>query len=65
MAVTMMKYLKSTIEEMFFPEHTIKCTIHNHQKGYRLYILEESMLVIQTHITPCMHKDMLYKITPR
>jgi len=23
---------------LFLPELTIKCTIHNHQKGYRLYI---------------------------
>jgi len=30
--------LKASIEEMFLPHHFIKCSIHNHKKGYRLYI---------------------------
>jgi hypothetical protein len=50
---------------MFLPHHFIKCSIHNHQKGYRLYIWEESMIIVKTHISQYMHKDMLYKITPK
>jgi hypothetical protein len=30
--------LKSTLENLFAPEFLIKCTIHNHKKGYRIYI---------------------------
>jgi hypothetical protein len=30
--------LKSTLENLFLPEALIKCTIHTHKKGYRLYI---------------------------
>ena len=30
--------LKNTLESLFLPEFSIKCTIHNHKKGYRLYI---------------------------
>ena len=30
--------LQNTLINLFLPELTIKCTIHNHQKGYRLYI---------------------------
>lgn len=56
--------LKSALEEMFLPEHSIKCSIHNHKKGYRLYIWEESMIKIKPYILPYMHKDMLYKISP-
>lgn len=57
--------LQSTLEEMFLPEHRIKCSIHNHNKGYRLYIWEQSMVSIKPHIEKYMHKDMLYKITPK
>jgi hypothetical protein len=58
-------YLKSTLENLFDPEFLIKCTIHNHKKGYRIYIWEESMNKIRNHISPYMHKDMLYKINPK
>lgn len=42
----------------------IKCSIHNHKKGYRIYIWEESMIIVRNHIHQYMHKDMLYKINP-
>ena len=29
--------LKTTLENLFAPEFLIKCTIHNHKSGYRLY----------------------------
>ena len=57
--------LKSTLENLFAPDFLIKCTIHNHKKGYRIYIWEESMNNIRDRISPYMHKDMLYKITPK
>ena len=57
--------LKSTLENLFAPEFLIKCTLHNHKKGYRIYIWEESMNKIRDRISPYMHKDMLYKINPR
>ena len=43
----------------------IKCSIHNHKKGYRLYIFEESMIIVRNLIHQYMHKDMLYKINPK
>ena len=57
--------LKSAIEDLFMPQYTIKCTIHHHKSGYRLYIWEESMRIVKKYIQPFMHKDMLYKITPK
>ena len=71
--------LKNTLENLFVTESivlplhalvaskekTIKCSIHNHQKGFRLYIWEESMELLRKHISPYMHKDMMYKITPK
>ena len=57
--------LKSTLENLFAPDFLIKCTIHNHKKGYRIYIWEESMNNMRNHISPYMHKDMLYKINPK
>lgn len=57
--------LKSTIEDMFLPHNTIKCSIHNHKKGYRLYIWEGSMNIVINHVVQYMHKDMLYKVIPK
>jgi LAGLIDADG DNA endonuclease family len=57
--------LKSTLETLFNPNAFIKCSIHNHKKGYRLYIWEESMIIVRNHIFQYMHKDMLYKINPK
>jgi LAGLIDADG DNA endonuclease family protein len=57
--------LKSTLENLFAPDFFIKCSIHNHKKGYRIYIWEESMSLVKDHIFQYMHKDMLYKITPK
>jgi len=54
--------LQNTIINLFMPNFTVKCTIHNHQKGYRLYIWKESMDLIRNQIYEYMHKDMLYKI---
>ena len=59
------KLLKITLEELFMPEFSIKCTIHNHKKGYRLYIWQESLIKLKNQILPYIHKDMLYKITPK
>ena len=59
------KLLKITLENLFLPNFLIKCTIHNHKKGYRIYIWEESMNKLRDHISPYMHKDMLYKINPK
>lgn len=57
--------LKDTLETMFHPNSTIKCSLHNHKKGYRIYIWEESMMFIKNQINQYMHKDMLYKISPK
>lgn len=61
--------LKNTLENLFIPINRggaiIKCSIHNHKKGYRIYIWEESMLTVRNHIHKYMHKDMLYKINPK
>ena len=57
--------LKKTLEALFEPEASIICSIHKHKKGYRLYIWEESMIIVRKHISQFMHEDMLYKITPR
>jgi len=53
--------LKSTIENMF-GEKSIKCSIHKHQKGDRIYIWGESMELLRKNISQYMHKDMMYKI---
>ena len=45
-----------------FGVNTLKCSIHKHKKGFRIYIWEESMEVIRHNISQFMHKDMLYKI---
>jgi len=54
--------LKNTLINLFLPNFILKCTIHNHKKGYRLYIWEESMVLVKKVISQYMHKDMLYKI---
>ena len=55
--------LKTTLENIF-GENSLKCSIHKHSKGERIYIWEEkqSMDLIRNNITQFMHKDMLYKI---
>jgi hypothetical protein len=53
--------LKSTLENIF-PENSLKCSIHKHKKGERIYIWEESMELIRYNISQFMHEDMLYKI---
>ena len=57
--------LKNTLENLFKPDFLVKCSIHNHKKGYRIYIWEESMILVRNHIFQYMHKDMLYKINPK
>ena len=65
--------LKSTLENLFIHNNwykdkvgaIIKCSIHIHKKGYRIYIWEESMIIVRNHIHQYMHKDMLYKINPK
>ena len=53
--------LKNILENMF-GENTLKCSIHKHKKGERIYIWQESMDVIRHNISKFMHKNMLYKI---
>lgn len=53
--------LKRTLEQMF-GDNLLKCSIHKHPKGQRIYIWEESMRVIRDHISEFMHEEMLYKI---
>jgi len=53
--------LKNVIENLF-GENSLKCSIHNHKKGGRIYIWEESMSFLRENISQYMHKDMLYKI---
>lgn len=53
--------LKNTLENMF-GDNSLKCSIHKHNKGERIYIWEESMDCLRNNITQFMHRDMLYKI---
>ena len=53
--------LKQNLENMF-GENSLKCSIHKHKKGERIYIWEESMVLLKNNISQYMHKDMLYKI---
>ena len=53
--------LKQTLENMF-GENSLKCSIHKHPKGQRIYIWEESMVNLRNNISQYVHKDMLYKI---
>ena len=53
--------LKKTLENLF-EDNFVKCSIHNHPKGNRLYIWEESMELIRNNISQFMLEDMLYKI---
>ena len=56
--------LKETLENMF-GENSLKCSIHKHKKGERIYIWEESMECLRNNIYPFMVKDMLYKLNPK
>ena len=53
--------LKTTLENMF-GENTLKCSIHKHPKGERIYIFWESMELLRNNISQFMHKDMHNKI---
>jgi hypothetical protein len=53
--------LKKTLENMF-GENSLKCSIHKHKNGERIYIWERSMELLRNNIYQYMHKDMLYKI---
>jgi hypothetical protein len=57
--------LKDTLENLFSPNFILKCSIHNHKKGYRIYIWEKSMIIVRNHISQFMHTDMLYKINTK
>ena len=56
--------LKYTLENMF-GERTLKCSIHKHKKGNRIYIWGESMEFLRNKISRYMHKDMMYKINSK
>ena len=45
-----------------FGENSLKCSIHKHSKGQRIYVWEESMGLIRDNISKFMHEVMLYKI---
>ena len=45
-----------------FGDNSLKCSIHNHPKGHRIYVWEESMGLIRDNISQFMLEDMLYKI---
>ena len=53
--------LKSTLENMF-GNNSLKCSIHKHKKGDRIYIFGESMDILRNNISVHMHEDMLYKL---
>lgn len=53
--------LKLTLENLF-GENSLKCSIHKHPKGARIYIWEESMGLLRNNISQYMLGDMLYKI---
>ena len=53
--------LKMSLENMF-GDNSLKCSIHRHSKGQRIYVWEESMEMIRENISEFMHEDMLYKI---
>ena len=53
--------LKSTLENMF-GNNSLKCSIHKHKKGNRIYIFGESMDILRNNISVHMHEDMLYKL---
>lgn len=55
--------LKITLENMF-GDNSLKCSIHKHTKGPRIYVWEESMVLIRDNISQFMLKEMLYKIDP-
>jgi len=57
-----LKYFLPLRGEKMFGENTLKCSIHKHKKGDRIYIWGESMDVIRHNINKFMHKNMLYKI---
>lgn len=54
--------LKLTLENLF-GENSLKCSIHKHPKGGRIYIWEESMELLRNNISQYMLGDMLYKIS--
>ena len=53
--------LKEALENMF-GENSLKCSIHKHNKGERIYIWEESMECLRNNLSQFMVKDMLYKL---
>jgi len=40
----------------------LKCSIHKHKAGNRIYIWEESMKALRISLFEYTHKDMLYKM---
>ena len=45
-----------------FGENTLKCSIHKHRSGDRIYIWKESMDLLRENVTQYMQQDMYYKI---
>lgn len=45
-----------------FGNDSLKCSIHKHPKGNKIYIWEESIELLQNNISQYLHKNMLYKI---
>ena len=42
-----------------FGEKSLKCSIHKHSKGQRIYIWEESMELLKNNIYQYMHADKI------
>jgi hypothetical protein len=45
-----------------FGENSLKCTIHKHKKGERIYIWEESMHLLRNNISPDSRLPLEYKL---
>jgi len=42
--------LKNTLENLFAPKCYLKCSLHNHKKGYRIYIWQNNMDLLRNQI---------------
>ena len=54
--------LTEGLGENLFGNNSLKCSIHKHKKGNRIYIFGESMDIFRNNISVHMHEDMLYKL---
>ena len=52
--------LKTTVENLFAPSTIIKCSIHKHPKGYRIYIWNQSMDFLRNNLHQYIFYIYLY-----